>query len=101
MKNLFIGNLPFGLSEGDLRGLFEQFGAVERVSIITDRETGKPRGFAFIEMSDDETADRAIADLNGKEVQGRALSVSEAKPKSDRSGGGGRRGSRPPREPRW
>ena len=92
MKNLFVGNLPFGLSEGDLRTLFEQFGTVDRVSIITDRETGKPRGFAFVEMSDDEASARAITELNGKEVQGRALSVSEARPKAERSGGGGRQG---------
>lgn len=122
MKNLFVGNLPFGVAEGDLsnqlRALFEGFGAVERVSIITDRDTGKPRGFAFVEMDDDDAAAKAIAGLNGTEFEGRALSVSEARPKVDRGGGGGGRGggrqggygggggggggsSRRPRGPRW
>ena len=93
MKNLFVGNLPFRMAEGDmtqgLRSLFEAFGTVERVSIITDRETGKPRGFAFVEMEDDEAAMKAIAAMNGQNFEGRPLNISEARP---REGGGGRGG---------
>ena len=92
MKNLFVGNLPFRVSEGDLsqslRALFEGFGAVERVSVITDRETGKPRGFAFVEMDDEDAAAKAVAGLNGTEFEGRPLNVSEARPRMDREGGG-------------
>lgn len=105
MKNLFVGNLPFRLAEADLaqglRALFEGFGAVERVSIITDRETGKPRGFAFVEMTDEEAADKAIAALNGANFEGRPLNVSEARPRMDREGGGRRPGGGRSREPRW
>jgi len=110
MKNLFVGNLPFGLAEADLaqnlRVLFEGFGVVDRVSIITDRETGKPRGFAFVEMQDDDSAEKAIAALNGTEFEGRPLNVSEARPRMDREGSGGGGGRRPggggrSREPRW
>ena len=110
MKNLFVGNLPFSIAESDLRTLFEEYGSVERVSIITDRDTGKSRGFAFVEMADDQAAEKAIGGLNGKEFDGRALSVSEARPKTERGGGGGRegrmgggsgRGSRPSRGPRY
>jgi cold-inducible RNA-binding protein len=89
MKNLFVGNLPFSTTETDLRSMFEKFGAVERVSVITDRETGKSRGFGFVEMSDDAAAAQAIAGLNGVDMAGRALSVSEARPKTERAGGGG------------
>jgi cold-inducible RNA-binding protein len=92
MKNLFVGNLPFSIAESELRALFEKFGAVEKVSVITDRDTGKSRGFGFVEMSDDQAAAKAIEELNSKEFEGRALSVSEAKPKADRGGGGGREG---------
>jgi RNA recognition motif-containing protein len=96
MKNLFVGNLPFRMSEADmsqgLRALFEGFGTVERVSIITDRETGKPRGFAFVEMEDDDAAAKAVAGLNGTEFEGRPLNVSEARPRMDREGGGMGRG---------
>ena len=94
MKNLFVGNLPFSASEGELRTMFEQYGSVERVSIITDRDTGKSRGFGFVEMADDQAAEKAIAELSGKELNGRAISVSEARPKTERSGGGGGRGGR-------
>jgi RNA recognition motif-containing protein len=94
MKNLFVGNLAFTATEGDLRTLFEKYGAVERVSVITDRDTGKSRGFGFVEMADDQAAGQAIAGLNGVEFNGRALSVSEARPKTDRGGGGGGRGAR-------
>jgi RNA recognition motif-containing protein len=103
MKNLFVGNLPFSIAESDLRALFEEYGVVERVNIITDRDSGKSRGFAFVEMADDQAAEKAIGGLNSKEVEGRALSVSEARPKPDRGdrGGGGGRGSRPSRGSRW
>ena len=94
MKNLFVGNLPFNITEGELRSLFEEYGAVERVSVITDRDTGKSRGFAFVELTDDQAAAKAIEGLNSKEFQGRALSVSEARPKTERGGGGDREGRR-------
>ncbi len=81
--------------------MFEKFGAVERVSVITDRETGKSRGFGFVEMTDDAAAAQAIAGLNGTDMGGRALSVSEARPKTDRGGGGGRGGYGGGRGPRY
>src|ERR1700681_3599283 len=87
MKNLFVGNLPFSSNEDNLRTLFAQFGEVSQVKIMTDRDTGKPRGFAFIEMTQDEDAAKAIAALNGKDFEGRALTVNEARPKPERSGG--------------
>jgi len=95
MKNIFVGNLNFGATEDAVRSLFEAYGTVERVSIVTDRDTGQPRGFGFVEMSANADADRAIAELNGRELDGRALNVNEARPKTERSfgGGGGRRGS--------
>src|SRR5580693_8368975 len=100
MKKLFVGNLNFQTKEADLRALFEPFGQIIRVHIAMDRETGRPRGFAFVEMSDDTAATKAMTDLNGKEVGGRALRVNEAVPKTDRGGpsggsggfGGGRGG---------
>jgi cold-inducible RNA-binding protein len=95
MKNIFVGNLNFGATEDAVRSLFEAYGTVERVSIVTDRDTGQPRGFGFVEMSANADADRAIAELNGRELDGRALNVNEARPKTERSfggGGGGRRG---------
>ena len=105
MKNLFVGNLPFRLAESDLvqglRTLFEPFGTVERVSVITDRETGKLRGFAFVEMEDDAAAEKAIAALNGTEFEGRPLNVTEARPRNDRGGGGRQFGGGRSREPRW
>jgi len=94
MKNIFVGNLSFGATEDAVRALFEAYGTVERVSIVTDRDTGQPRGFGFVEMSANADADRAIAELNGRELDGRALNVNEARPKTERSfgsGGGGRR----------
>jgi cold-inducible RNA-binding protein len=75
MKNIFVGNLNFGATEAAVRSLFEQYGSVERVNIITDRDTGQPRGFGFVEMSANSEADRAIAELNGRELDGRALNV--------------------------
>jgi len=123
MKNLFVGNMSFQTTESDLRALFEPFGQITRVHIATDRETGRARGFAFVEMPNDAEAAKAMAALDGKEVGGRNLKVNEARPK-ERSGparggaqggprGGGGRGrggfsnedyreaARQPREPRW
>jgi RNA recognition motif-containing protein len=130
MKNLYVGNLPHSTTDTELRNLFAAHGTVENVSIITDRETGRARGFAFVEMTDAGEAEKAIAALNGSELGGRVLKINEAKPKTDRprsdsgprfgrssggrSGGGrsggGRSGggrddyqghARQPREPRW
>jgi len=94
MKNIYVGNLPFDSSEDQLRTLFEEFGAVEKVSIITDRDSGQPRGFAFVEMPDDEAGARAIESLNGSSLGGRNLNINEARPKVERprGGGGGGRG---------
>jgi cold-inducible RNA-binding protein len=90
MKNIFVGNLSFGVTEDAVRSMFEAYGAVDRVNLITDRDTGQARGFGFVEMSSGPDADRAIAELNGRELDGRALNVNEARPKTDsRSGGGG------------
>ena len=94
MKNIFVGNLSFNASENAVRALFEEYGTVDRVSIVTDRDTGQQKGFAFVEMSVDAEGDRAIESLSGRELNGRALTVNEARPKSDRgSGGGGGRGN--------
>ncbi len=117
MKNLFVGNLAFSTTEDALRELFSPFGEVQQIRIMTDRDTGKSRGFAFVEMVEDDAAAKAIASLNGKEFGGRALTINEARPRPERSGGfrpggggfggkrrGGRdnfRGPREPREPRW
>jgi cold-inducible RNA-binding protein len=94
MKNIFVGNLNFGATEDAVRALFEAYGTVERVSIVTDRDTGQTRGFGFVEMSANADADRAIAELNGRELDGRALNVNEARPKTERSFGGGGGGGR-------
>jgi cold-inducible RNA-binding protein len=91
LKNIFVGNLNFNTSEDDLRQAFEAFGQVERVSILTDRDTGRSRGFGFVEMANAEEAERAIAALNGSQLGGRTLNVNEARPKAERSGGGGGR----------
>jgi RNA recognition motif-containing protein len=120
MKNLYVGNLPHSTTESELRTVFEAHGAVEKVSVVTDRETGRSRGFGFVEMTNASEADKAIAALNGTELSGRALKINEAQPKTDRpkgaggggkrfgGGGGGGRGrddyqghARQPREPRW
>lgn len=121
MKNLFVGNLPYSATEDELRELFAPFGEVAAVRIMTDRATGKPRGFAFVEMAQDDDAEKAIAAINGKDFGGRALTVNEARPRPERSGGfhpgggggfggkrrggrgggGGFRGDRSSREPRW
>ena len=92
MKNVFVGNMNFQTTEAELRALFEPFGQVTRVHIAMDRETGRARGFAFVEMPNDEEAAKAMSSLDGKEVGGRALKVNEARPKTA-SGGGGPRGS--------
>jgi cold-inducible RNA-binding protein len=84
MKNLYVGNLPHSTTEADLRAKFEVHGAVEKVSIVTDRNTGQPRGFAFVEMTNASQADKAIAALNGTDLGGRTLMINEARPKSDR-----------------
>lgn len=97
MKNIFVGNLDFGATEDTLRQLFAEYGAVDRVSIITDRDTGRSRGFAFVEMANDAEADRAITALNGYFLGGRSLNVNEARPKTERND----RGSWQRREPRW
>jgi RNA recognition motif-containing protein len=89
MKNLFVGNMSFQTTESELRSLFEPFGEISRVNVITDRDTGQARGFAFVEMAHDDEAAKAISSLNGKEVDGRALNVNEARPKTERTGGGG------------
>jgi cold-inducible RNA-binding protein len=92
MKNIFVGNLSFSATEDSVRALFEAYGAVDRVNLITDRDSGQARGFGFVEMSNNAEGDKAIAGLNGKELDGRALNVNEARPKEDRGGGGGGRG---------
>jgi RNA recognition motif-containing protein len=92
MKNIYVGNLSFGTTEETVRSLFEPYGTVDRVNIVTDRDTGQPRGFAFVEMPNDAEGERAIAAVNGRDVAGRTLAVNESRPKTDRpSGGGGRR----------
>jgi RNA recognition motif-containing protein len=122
MKNLFVGNLSFQTTDSDLRALFQPFGQITRIHMAMDRETGRARGFAFVEMMNDDEAKKAIAALDGKEFGGRNIKVNEARPKTERvetrgrgdsgRGGGGRgRGSfstenyseaaRQPREPRW
>lgn len=89
MKNIFVGNLNFNTGEDELRQMFEQFGQVDRVSIMTDRDTGRSRGFGFVEMTNAEDGEKAIAALNGTQLGGRTLNVNEARPKMERSGGGG------------
>ncbi len=123
MKNLYVGNLSHSTTEAELRTVFQAHGEVEKVSIVTDRETGRARGFGFVEMTNAGEAEKAIAALNGTELGGRTLTINEAKPKTDRprgggggggqrfgGGGGGRGGggrddyrgqARQPREPRW
>lgn len=116
MKNLYVGNLPHSTTEADLRSLFEAHGAVEKITLVTDRETGRSRGFGFVEMTNATEADKVIATLNGTDLGGRTLTINEAKPKAERprggghrfGGGGGGRGRddyrghpRQPREPRW
>jgi RNA recognition motif-containing protein len=113
VKKIFVGNFSFSTTEADLRQLFEPYGAVDSVTVITDRDTGRSRGFGFVEMPNNGEADAAITALNGKDSGGRQLTVNEARPKA--AGGGGFRGgssrgggrddyrghARQPREPRW
>lgn len=102
-RRLYVGNIPFAAGEDDLRDLFSQYGTIDSVYIVTDRATGRPRGFAFVEMMNDEDAQKAISALDQTEFQGRRLAVNEARPRAPRPDGppddgygGGRR-----REPRW
>ena len=88
MKNIFVGNLSFQTSESELRAAFEEYGAVDQVRIMTDHETGRSRGFGFVEMADDDAAETAIAKSNGKELAGRRLNVSAAMPRAARHPGG-------------
>jgi RNA recognition motif-containing protein len=116
MKNVYVGNLPHSTTEAELRNLFEAHGAVEKITLVTDRDTGRSRGFGFVEMANASEADKAIATLNGTDLGGRTLTINEAKPMAERprgGGGGGRRFGggggrddyrghpRQPREPRW
>jgi len=89
LKNIFVGNLDFNTSEDELRTLFATYGQVDRVSIMTDRDTGRSRGFGFVEMANAEEGEKAIAAINGTQVGGRTLNVNEARPKVERAGGGG------------
>ncbi|HEY7314293.1 MAG TPA: RNA-binding protein [Gemmataceae bacterium] len=91
-KNIYVGNLTWDATADDLLALFQSFGAVARAQVITDRETGRSRGFGFVEMDNDEEAQTAIDNLNGTPFRGRPLTVNEARPREDRSGGGGGRG---------
>lgn len=89
MTNIFVGNLSYQTTQDDLQSVFGAFGGVERVHMVTDRDTGQPRGFAFVEMSESQAAQAAISQLNGTELHGRALNVNEARPKPTGGGGGG------------
>ena len=109
MKSIFVGNLDFEATESSVRSLFEPYGQVDRVNIVTDRDTGRSRGFAFVEMANPAEANKAIAALNGFDLGGRQLNVNEARPRPEGGnrgfGGGGYArgggGGRPRREPRW
>ncbi len=103
MKNIFVGNLDFNTGEDELRKMFEVYGQVDRVSIMTDRDTGRSRGFGFVEMANAEEGEKAIAALNGTQLGGRTLNVNEARPKPERGagGGGGRGRERGGRSNRW
>lgn len=96
MTTIYVGNLPFSATEADVRGLFEKHGAVQSVKLVNDRETGRPRGFGFVEMAGEE-AEAAIQALDGSQMGGRTLKVNEARPRE--SGGGGGGGFR--QRPRW
>ncbi len=88
-KKLYVGNLPYSANEQTLRDIFSRCGTIESLNLIMDRETGQPKGFAFVEMSSDDEAQKAISDLNETDCQGRAMRVSEARPQAPREGGGG------------
>ena len=89
MTNIFVGNLSYQTTESELEAAFAAFGAVERVSVVRDRDTGQPRGFAFVEMTNAAEAANAISVMNGREINGRALNVNQARPREERGGGGG------------
>jgi len=91
-KKLYVGNLSYSVDSGSLQDLFAQYGNVESANVITDRETGRSKGFGFVEMASDDEANEAINKLNGQEMGGRQINVSEAKPQAPRTGGGGGRG---------
>jgi RNA recognition motif-containing protein len=91
-KKLYIGNLPYSVTETALREMFTPLGVVDSVSIITDRDTGRPKGFAFVEMTDDDAAKQAISQINGKTLDNRSITVAEARPQVQRSGGAGSSG---------
>jgi len=93
-KKLYVGNLTYGVTDATLSQLFEAHGSVQSAQVIMDRDTGRSKGFGFVEMNSDAEAQAAIQALNGKEVEGRALTVNEAKPREDRGGGGGYGGGR-------
>lgn len=102
MTNIFVGNLSYQTTQDDLHAAFSAYGAVERVNIITDRDSGQPRGFAFVEMTEERDAQTAIAGLNGAELNGRAINVNEARPRAAGSGsGGGRSRTGRSRGSRW
>jgi RNA recognition motif-containing protein len=113
VKKIYVGNFSFHMTEPELKALFEPFGTIDSASVATDRDTGRSRGFGFVQMPNDDEAEKAMAALNGKDSGGRALTVNEARPQAPRSGlgggrGGGRgndrgndRGPRQRREPRW
>ena len=100
-RKLYVGNLPYEVGEDELQQLFAQAGTVESVKVMRDQATGRPRGFAFVEMGSDEEAQSALKTLNAVEVGGRNLTVNEARPKPERSGGFGGDHSRRRSEPRW
>jgi RNA recognition motif-containing protein len=89
VKNIFVGNLSFNTNEDELRQIFEGYVQVDRVSILTDRDTGRSRGFGFVEMASDEDGEKAITALNGSQIGGRTINVNEARPKAERGAGGG------------
>jgi cold-inducible RNA-binding protein len=91
VKNIFVGNLSFNTGEDELRQAFEAYGQVDRVSIMTDRDTGRSRGFGFVEMTNNEEGEKAISALNGTQLGGRTINVNEARPKAERAGSGGGR----------
>ena len=88
-KKLFVGNVPYSITEDQLKSIFSEAGEVASVAIITDKMTGRPRGFVFVEMATDDGAKKAVETLNGKDIEGRQLNVSEARPREDRPMGGG------------
>ena len=91
-RKLYVGNLTYGVGDSDLQQMFEAFGTVQSAQVIMDRDTGRSKGFGFVEMSNDQEAQAAITALNGQQVEGRSLTVNEARPREERGGGGGRGG---------